>query len=98
MPNIKSAKKRVKVIAVKTARNKACKSALKTTLNKAYMAVENNSADKTEAVRLAMKKKMCIRDSSRSGRSAIRRICWRRDGTWRWPAGRVHSLSRIHIS
>ena len=47
MPNIKSAKKRVKVIAVKTARNKACKSALKTTLKKAYMAVENNSADKT---------------------------------------------------
>ena len=56
MPNIKSAKKRVKVIAVKTARNKACKSAFKTTLKKAYMAVENNSADKTEAVRLAMKK------------------------------------------
>ena len=56
MPNIKSAKKRVKVIAIKTARNKACKSALKTTLKKAYMAVENNSADKTEAVRLAMKK------------------------------------------
>ena len=30
MPNIKSAKKRVKVIAIKTARNKANRSALKT--------------------------------------------------------------------
>ena len=30
MPNIKSAKKRVKVIATKTAQNKAVKSALKT--------------------------------------------------------------------
>ena len=30
MPNIKSAKKRVKVIATKTARNKATKSALRT--------------------------------------------------------------------
>lgn len=56
MPNIKSAKKRVKVTAVKTANNKAFKSALKTSLKKAYAAVENNSADKTEAVRLAMKK------------------------------------------
>lgn len=34
MPNIKSAKKRVKVIAKKTARNKAVKSALKTQLKK----------------------------------------------------------------
>ena len=35
MPNIKSAKKRVKVIAVKTARNKANRSALKTEIKKA---------------------------------------------------------------
>lgn len=36
MPNIKSAKKRVKVIATKTARNKATKSALRTAVKKAY--------------------------------------------------------------
>lgn len=56
MPNIKSAKKRVKVIATKTARNKAFKSALRTTVKKAYLAVDTNSADKEEAVRLAIKK------------------------------------------
>ena len=47
MPNIKSAKKRVKVIATKTARNKATKSALRTAVN---------ADNKTEAVRLAIKK------------------------------------------
>ena len=36
MPNIKSAKKRVKVIASKTARNKANKSALRTAIKKAF--------------------------------------------------------------
>lgn len=46
MPNIKSAKKRVKVIAVKTARNKAANSALKTSIKKANTAIENNAADK----------------------------------------------------
>lgn len=56
MPNIKSAKKRVKVIAVKTAQNKAYKSALRSTVKKANLAVDTNSADKAEAVRLAMKK------------------------------------------
>ena len=55
MPNIKSAKKRVKVIAVKTARNKANRSALKTEIKKANVAIAagENSA---EAVRLAQKK------------------------------------------
>lgn len=56
MPNIKSAKKRVKVIATKTARNKAAKSALKTAIKKAYYAVDTNADNKTEAVRLAIKK------------------------------------------
>lgn len=56
MPNIKSAKKRVKVIATKTLRNKATNSALKTTVKKANIAVETGSADKTEAVRVAIKK------------------------------------------
>ena len=40
MPNIKSAKKRVKVIAVKTARNKANRSALRTEVKKANAALE----------------------------------------------------------
>ncbi len=56
MPNIKSAKKRVKVSAVKTANNKNFKSALKTILKKAYVAIDENSADKAQAVNMAMKK------------------------------------------
>lgn len=56
MANIKSAKKRVKVIASKTARNKATKSALKTAIKKAYYAVDTNADNKQEAVRLAVKK------------------------------------------
>ncbi|MCI7085831.1 MAG: 30S ribosomal protein S20 [bacterium] len=56
MPNIKSAKKRVKVIATKTARNKATKSALRTAVKKAYIAIDNNADNKAEAVRLAIKK------------------------------------------
>ena len=56
MPNIKSAKKRVKVIATKTAQNKATKSALKTAVKKAYVAVDTNADNKAEAVRLAIKK------------------------------------------
>ena len=56
MPNIKSAKKRVKVIATKTAQNKAMKSALKTYIKKAYVALDTNADNKAEAVRLATKK------------------------------------------
>ena len=56
MPNIKSAKKRVKVIATKTAQNKATKSALKTTVKKANTAIDTNAADKAEAVKVAIKK------------------------------------------
>ena len=56
MPNIKSAKKRVKVIATKTAQNKAIKSNLRTTVKKAYIAIDTNAANKAEAVSLAMKK------------------------------------------
>lgn len=58
MPNIKSAKKRVKVIATKTARNKATKSALETAVKEAYYAVDTNADNKTEAVRLAIKRKL----------------------------------------
>ncbi len=56
MPNIKSAKKRVKVIQTKTLRNKAAKSNLKTVLKKADAAVAANATDKEAAVRLAIKK------------------------------------------
>lgn len=56
MPNIKSAKKRVKVIAKKTAQNKETKSALKTAIKKAYIAIEGNADNKAEAVSFAVKK------------------------------------------
>ncbi len=56
MPNIKSAKKRVKVIATKTMQNKAINSQLKTEVKKANAALESNSADKAAAVRVAVKK------------------------------------------
>ena len=56
MPNIKSAKKRVKVIATKTAQNKSIKSALRTAVKKAYNAIDTNAENKAEAVRLAVKK------------------------------------------
>ena len=56
MPNIKSAKKRVKVIATKTARNKAMKSQLKTVIKKAEVAITGSDASKETAVRLAIKR------------------------------------------
>ena len=56
MPNIKSAKKRVKVNATKALHNKALKSNLKTTLKHANVAIEANEADKAEAVKVAIKK------------------------------------------
>ena len=56
MPNIKSAKKRVKVNETKTLRNKLIKSALKTAIKSAEFAIENNSENKEQVVALAMKK------------------------------------------
>ena len=55
MPNIKSAKKRVKVIAVKTARNRATMSALRTAIKKANLAIEANDANKEQLVKAAIK-------------------------------------------
>ena len=52
MPNIRSAKKRVKVSATKTAANKARKSNLKTMIKKADAACAANAADKEAAVRV----------------------------------------------
>lgn len=56
MPNIKSAKKRVKVIKVKTLNNKAFNSALKTDIKKADAAITAKADNRAEAVRLAVKK------------------------------------------
>jgi small subunit ribosomal protein S20 len=56
MPNIKSAKKRVKIIAVKTDNNKAANTELKTDIKKAVSAIEAGDADKAQAVKAAVKK------------------------------------------
>ena len=53
MPNIKSAKKRVRVNATKAAANKARKSNLKTMIKKADAAIESNAADKETAIKAA---------------------------------------------
>jgi len=45
LPNIKSAKKRVKVIAVKTLRNKVIKSALKTSIRKYEAALADGNKE-----------------------------------------------------
>lgn len=55
MPNIKSAKKRVKVNQTKALQNKIFKSALRTTIKKANTEITANSENKTESVRLAVK-------------------------------------------
>ncbi|MBR0414967.1 MAG: 30S ribosomal protein S20 [Clostridia bacterium] len=56
MANIKSAKKRVLVNSKRAERNKARNSALKTQMKKANAAIEANSADKDEVVRVTIKK------------------------------------------
>ncbi len=57
MPNIKSAKKRVKVIATKTLRNQMIKTNVKTLIKKFNSAVEaGDKAAATEAYRLAVKR------------------------------------------
>ena len=56
MPNIKSAKKRVKVNETKNLQNKMQKSALKSVLKKADIALTTNTADKAESFKLATKK------------------------------------------
>ncbi|MBQ2751175.1 MAG: 30S ribosomal protein S20 [Oscillospiraceae bacterium] len=55
MPNIKSAKKRVNVIATKTELNKAKKSALRTSVKKAELSLANGSENSAELVRAAIK-------------------------------------------
>jgi small subunit ribosomal protein S20 len=55
MANCKSAKKRIKVIAVKTAQNKAERSELRTAIKKAELALAGGAENTTQVVRLAMK-------------------------------------------
>lgn len=57
MPNIKSAKKRVKVIAKKTLHNKMLKTQLNTAMKKFYAAVESNDKEAAQAAyKVAVKK------------------------------------------
>jgi small subunit ribosomal protein S20 len=56
MPNIKSAKKRVKVIATKTLINKSASAELKTDIKKANLALEKTGTESAETVRFALKK------------------------------------------
>ena len=57
MPNIKSAKKRVKVIETKTLRNKMIKSALKTYIKKFDVTAQSGDKASSEAAfKLAVKK------------------------------------------
>lgn len=55
MPNIKSAKKRVKVIATKTELNKAKKSELRTAVKKAELSIAEGAENSTQVVRDAIK-------------------------------------------
>lgn len=55
MPNIKSAKKRVKVNEVKALRNKALKSSLHTSVKKANIAISAGAENKDEALKAAIK-------------------------------------------
>ena len=55
MPNIKTAKKRVKVIATKTAQNKARRSNLRSTVKKAELAFTGNVENKEAIFRDAIK-------------------------------------------
>lgn len=55
MPNIKSAKKRVKVNAVKALRNKSIKSALNTSIKKADAAISTGAGNKSETLTAAIK-------------------------------------------
>ena len=56
MPQIKSAKKRVKVIAKKAANNKSTNTALKSAIKKANIAIDTNAEDKEIVVKAAVKK------------------------------------------
>lgn len=58
MANIKSAKKRIKVIATKNAINKSRKSVIKTYLTKFNTAIENNEFDTAKVLLKTIEKKL----------------------------------------
>ena len=60
MPNIKSAKKRVKVTQKKTLQNKMFKSAMKTEIKKYYAAVESGDMASAQAAYKAAAKKIDV--------------------------------------
>ena len=55
MANVKSAKKRVKVIAAKTLRNKIIKTNLKTAVKKADLSIDNGADNAAVVVKEAIK-------------------------------------------
>jgi len=59
MANTKTAKKRLKVIAAATLRNKAHRSSLRTAIKKAQVSLEGAADNRTETVREAMRKIDC---------------------------------------
>ena len=58
MPNIKSAKKRVKVIEVKTLRNQKIKSQLKTYIKKFELLAQQGNADEAKSAYITAVKKL----------------------------------------
>ena len=56
MPNIKSAKKRVRVIATKTLINKSATAELKTDIKKAVIAAESGDESSAKSVQAAVKR------------------------------------------
>ena len=74
MPNIKSAKKRVRVNATKAAANKARKSNLKTMIKKADLACTENAADKEAAIRRAEGEAEAILKVQRANAEGIRML------------------------
>jgi small subunit ribosomal protein S20 len=58
VPNIKSAKKRVKVIATKTLRNKMLKSQLNTAIKKFKLAVESGEKEAAQVAYVAAVKRV----------------------------------------
>ena len=56
MPNIKSAKKRVKVTSAKNLKNKMLMSNLRTVIKKAEAAIVNDDDNKAEVVQYAVKR------------------------------------------
>ncbi|MDR1260473.1 MAG: 30S ribosomal protein S20 [Oscillospiraceae bacterium] len=56
MPNIKSAKKRVKIIEKKKLQNKILMSQVKTIVKKVHLVAKSGSEDKKSVLQIAMKK------------------------------------------